>query len=173
MPIMKIFDKNDHTVYVPNPHQVVQIYDTTYPDTHFEAEKDARLPGCIMQMTSQPGLGSIPILNFSARQIKRTIQEKVDGGIGFLKMFFNSNYISKGTRYVNLEHVAFLRHKEGTKPYILLDNDQWENNQTFHRIILEDDPLTIALQMRRVINRLDQDEELCCAAPPEEDDSEE
>ena len=100
------------------------------------------------------------VAGVTARQMKRTIQEQLQDHhvMGFLKL--HSNYHGhKGLRYINVEHIA-----------AVFDNgSQCEIKLEYHKglIRLEDvDTLEVAAQVRRVIKRLDQDQELCCKPEP-------
>ena len=166
MPIMKVNDF-DGTHYVPHPHRVVEIHDAFVN----EPVTGKQVAGCSVV------LGHHTLINVagqSALKMKRSIQENTEQDIGFLKLEFSTTKIPKGLRFVNLDHVIELRVKNPQQPTtfgtaLVLDSDQIGDPHDFddYSVHLTGDYRVVALQMRRVINRLDQDESLCCAAPPE------
>ena len=173
MPIMKVLGaQTGDTFYIPHPHRVVQLYD----DWHNNKNSGKREKGCIVFMASSATKGLFHVANITARQMKRSIQENTDQKIGFLKVTWRKNETELFNRYINVDHVISLRKPYNGKPYLELDNDDSAKElfgNHIHRVEFPIDNVdVIALQLRRVVARLDQDEELCCA-PPEEDDSEE
>ena len=171
MPIMKLHFANT-THYIAHPERVVQIYDAQFYNPTTEKHET----GCRVKF--QVREKSLPVSGVSARQIKRSIQQNTDVKIGFLKLDFSSDIV-KGNMYVNVDHVAALRVEHSVTPRVAIvldDHLTYDENA----IRLKDDEIVIdpqsdnsweqvALQLRRVLNRLDQDEELCCNAPPDAD----
>ena len=174
MPIMKIHDEvHGKTVYIPHPNRVAQIYDASFQHSHNNPNLP-RTPGCFIELSAPKDYGRIAIKNVSARKLKRSLQENAGENMGFLKMTFTSKHVPKGIRYVNIDHVLSLNvSKEGTATLEIDDVYRSVHGSESH-IRITDEASLIALQMKRIVDKLEQDEELCCAAPPEEeDDSEE
>ena len=98
------------------------------------------------------------LANVTARQMKRSIQEqlKENHELGFLKL--ESNYYNhKGVRYINVKHIAGLTDTGGQS----CDLQMEYHNRVIN---IEESGQEVAAQIRRVIKRLDQDQELCCQA---------
>ena len=163
--IMKVHDTLG-THYVPHPHRVVEIYDATVtaPVT------GKQVAGCSVVLGHHTVL---TVAGQSALKMKRSIQENTEQDIGFLKLDFSTTKFPKGLRFVNLDHVLELSVKDPSKPeaggLLVLDLDQVQDPHDYfdHTVGVTGDYRVAALQMRRVLNRLDQDETLCCSAPPE------
>ena len=156
MPIMKLHD-NYGTHYVPHPHRVVMIYDGKV----WDPSMNKFVPGVSMQMGFHHQ--GISVQNIAALKLKREVQENTEQDIGFLKLNMTRGDVSVGNMYVNLDHVFELRVEEQRAVLVMgISPDGGAEH-----LIYVDDPLQVALQMRRVLNRLDQDEELCCNAPPD------
>ena len=157
MPIMKL-PIGTESAWIPFPHEVHRIYENPGFD------------GCYLEMSAHHEDPGIQIKGHTARQVKREIQENVDVETGFLKTF----YVRDGKTYTQYYNVKFLEFMESSKdrddkPITLLHfRDSKHIDKLLH------DPAHVALQLRRIIKRLDQDEELCCAPPaaPEENDAE-
>ena len=156
--IMKFLDSISHnkgqTHYLFHPERIVSIHDTA--------------TGCRL-IYEDFGRGEIE--GFSARQIKRSIQEQVDEPMGFLK----TEYVWKGhtgVHYFNVQRVLsiisvkpeIVNNKEQARCHMLLDY----SNGAYTILHPAQD---VAYQIKRVLKRLDQDQELCCA--PEEEAEEE
>ena len=157
MPIMKVPHVTGN-VWIPFPHEVHHIYESPNFD------------GCALEMSAHHEAGHIKIKGHTARQVKREIQENVDVETGFLKTF----YVRDGKTYNQYYNVKFLEYMESSKdrddkPITLL---HFRDSKHIEKLL--HDPAQVALQLRRIIKRLDQDEELCCVPPaaPEENDAE-
>ena len=145
--ILKIQDASKNikpNVYIFFPENVIELMDTA--------------KGCLIKYSNDDNI-DVLAANVTARQMKRSIQEqlKEDHELGFLKL--ESNYHNhKGVRYVNVKHIAGL-----------IDNgDQCDIHMEYHDrfIRLQENGQEVAAQIRRVIKRFDQDQELCCQAVP-------
>ena len=153
--ILKLYDAGrKRTVYIFYPENIYEIKDTPQGETPV---------GCEI-LYSQDDNIEIKVADVSARKMKRSIQEQLEGNhnIGFLKLHTNTNGIIR-LQYINVKHIAGL---------IAFDK-RCDIQMEYHdRIVrVEENPLEVAAQIRRVIKRLDQDQELCCtpAAAPAED----
>ena len=140
-PVMKVVDSQGQTVYLFNLYDVVAIWDTSKGTT------------LVLEGEVDPGI-LIYIPNVRARIIKRSIQENVDEPIGFLKTDIEGD---KGhLRYDNVRYIRAIHPQKGPA------NEKWAviNNEW----VIHAEPQPVAAQVRRVLKRLDQDEEFCCAA---------
>ena len=146
--ILKIQDsseRNKPNVYIFFPENIFELIDTS--------------KGCLIRFSSDKNI-DIVAANVTARQMKRSIQEqlKEDHELGFLKL--ESTYSNhKGVRYINVKHIAGL---------IDNGNNQCDIYMEYHNrlIAIDESGQEVAAQIRRVIKRLDQDQELCCQAEP-------
>ena len=156
MPIFKFTDSNG-THYNPHPERVIEISDVKYTDPRTLK----KVEGCQVLFYGEGFHHSLPL---SARALKRSIQENTDVEIGFLKF---SHQVQKGNRYINVAHVADFVIDTTGKGHLYLEHiDKNYDNPWRITITAPTDPLQVALQLRRVVNRLEQDDELCCNAPP-------
>ena len=149
MPIMKLLDSKNNTVWIPFPHKTFEILDMSDGG------------GCEIY-TSPPAQSVFPIKGKSAREVKRSIQENVDTPIYFLKTYYTINNVNRNV-YVNSEvisHVVGIT--KGGNPATELHFDGSEDVFT----VLHE-PHEVANQLRRIAKRFDQDQELCCSPPPE------
>ena len=146
MPIMKLLDDKNNTVWIPHPHNVFEIEDIQ--------------GGCRIWL--HPGSNeSLPVKGQTARAVKRSIQENVEVPIYFLKTHYVAT--EKRTVYLNTEYLMFVEASEkNNEPVALL---HFEGTPT--PFTVEHDPTEVALQLRRIAKRFDQDQELCCSPPPE------
>ena len=145
--ILKVVD------VLPIRHRTVFIF---FPEKIFELMDTAK--GCMINYTARSD--KIVVAGVTARQMKRTIQEQLQDyhEIGFLKL--HSDYQNhKGLRYINVNHIS-----------AVFDNgSQCEIKLEYHKDIISLDDantLEVAAQIRRVIRRLDQDQEFCCKPEP-------
>ena len=142
--ILKVVDiskPNKPTVYIFFPENILDLVDT--------------VKGCEIRYSSEINI-DVVVENVTARQMKRSIQEqlKEDHNLGFLKL--ESTYNGhKGLRYINVKHIAGVI-DEGNKDCYL----QPEYHQ--RQIQVQERAQDVAAQIRRVIKRLDQDQDLCC-----------
>ena len=150
--ILKFIDRQfkGQTHYVFQPDQITEMHD--WDD------------GC--RFSYAGGVGSIA--NVSARQFKRSLQDQLDEPLGFLKTDY-----AHGVRYINVKHILSVISR---KPY----TDGAGTHHTCDVNIDEDTSYRfagaakdVAYQVRRVLKRLDQDEEICCLPEEEEAEAEE
>ena len=157
MAIMKVFD-GKQTHYIFRPEDIVEIYDGELDD--------ARVVAIIPRAAAAP----IHIVtDKNSRDIKREIQANSDEPIGYLKLD-DEQHVKKGRRYINAKYIVATRPKkvrlsvEGSDTEIvdgsLLSIDHHSGSTT----LVAADPFEVARQIRRILIRLDQDEDLCCAA---------
>ena len=144
--------------------QILKLYDAArkrtvfifYPENIYELIDTSR--GCVIRY-SEDDSQYVLVADVTARQMKRSIQEQLDGNhtIGFLKL--HSDYMNhKGLQYINVKHIAGL---------IAFDS-RCDLQMEYHdrNVGVEENPLEVAAQIRRVIKRLDQDQDLCCEPVP-------
>ena len=166
-PVMKI-DSGGITHYLFHPERVLEIRDVGKPDK------------LAARMYFNRGHGPEHPLYFqaegiTARDLKRSIQENVPEKIGFLKLDYNTDTHGKGARrYVNVDHLVSL-HPTRIKKQV--DGQTVTVGATYlygvgFEITVEGAAYNIAWQIRRVLKRLDQDEEFCCDAPAAEAEAE-
>ena len=161
MPIMKLHDTGG-THYFPHPHRVAEIHDAKVKDLSTGKKVD----GSVVSFKALHHAIHVP--NISALKIKREIQENTEQDIGFLKLRQFADGEDRGNRYINVDHVIeFKVHRGRNDGRFVMDEVGHDLNAYEIAIVAPTDPLQVALQLRRVINRLDQDEELCCNAPPD------
>ena len=144
--ILKVHDaKGQKTHYIFYPERILDLTDT--------------IKGCLLRYAHVNR--NIIIADITARQMKRTIQEQLEGHhiMGFLKL--ESNYNNhKGKKYINALHIAGIH--EIDKDTCDLQYDTHPDGAT-----IEEPAFNVAYQVRRIIKRLDQDQELCCQAETE------
>ena len=166
-PVMKILDSRGTTHYLFHPERVREILDAGKPD------KPAA------RMYFDQGHGPEHPLEFriegiTARGLKRSIQENVPETIGFLKLDYNTDAHGKGARrYVNVDNLVSLR---GSTRSRQIDGQTVQVEETAltgygHGVRIEATSYSVASQIRRILKRLDQDEEFCCDAPEPEAES--
>ena len=145
--ILKIQDSSETrkpNVYIFFPENIFELIDTS--------------AGCLIRFSSDKST-DIVAANVTARQMKRSIQEQLKEyhELGFLKL--ESTYMNhEGVRYLNVKHIAGL-----------IDEGKFcDLRMEYHnRVIrIEENGQEVAAQIRRVIKRLDQDQELCCQEVP-------
>ena len=116
----------------------------------------------------------------NARDVKREIQEQHDEPIGYLKMS-DERLVENGRRYVNAKyilsgHPAKVRTKVDGKwivvdgTFVAIDHYYDDAHSAHAGLHVNLDPFEVARQIRRILRRLDQDEEICCAAAPEDEE---
>ena len=139
--ILKLYDVNDkRTVFIFFPENIYELIDTSR--------------GCMIRY-SQDDKQKVIVADTTARQMKRSIQEQLqeDHTIGFLKLHSNYNN-HKGLQYINVKHIAGL---------IDLGSGCDLKMEYHDRVVgVDENALEVAAQIRRVIKRLDQDQDLCC-----------
>ena len=158
MPIMKLPIANGQTAWIPFPHTVYSI-------------EDNRIGGTYMLLEPHPtAAAEYTIKGHSARDVKRSIQENTDEHIGFLKLALGN---TGRTRYLNTFYIESLESISAKKARIHARGSGGagdDGGQLYMDIAA--DPAQLALQLRRIVKRLDQDEEFCCDAPAEEEEAE-
>ena len=145
--IMKLvdLDNNNRTHYILRPEEIYQIHDSA--------------KGCVASYSYG---GRVHIAGFTARQLKRSIQDQLDEhSLGYLKTAFEHQG-HKGTRYLNVNHILSVMDIGNNRSKILIHIGQ------VVKIEVEHSAQSAAYQIRRVLNRQDQDEEICCVPEPEE-----
>ena len=168
-PVMKILDSQGRTHYIFHPERVLDIQDAGKPDKP------------VAKMYFDPGLGPDHPLEFriegiTARGLKRSIQENVPEKIGFLKLDYNTDTYGKGARrYINVDSMISLYGYTRSRQ---IDGQTVEVEQAAltaqgFSVFIDATAYNVAWQIRRVLKRLDQDEEFCCDAPAAEEASEE
>ena len=169
-PVMKI-DRNGVTQYLFHTERVLEILDVGKPEK----------PAAIMYFDNSHEVGhweSYRLEGVTARYLKRTIQDNASDKVGFLKLDYNTETHGKGARrYVNVDWIMSIRALNFTKT---VDGQKVTVGGALIRgkdlyVHVEGAPFAVAAQVRRVLKRLDQDEEFCCDAPEPEaetDDSE-
>ena len=148
--IMKIVDSiTDSTVYIMHPQDLHEIVDTP--------------KGCILVYAAS----RIPVEvhGRSALSLKREIQERLDEPLNFLKLEYTDTGGNAGTRYLNIHDVAGVRtYKNGDKEIgVVVYARHTGELKTMAT------PIDLARQVRRILLKLDQDQEICCA-PTEADE---
>ena len=167
-PVMKL-DLSGTTYYIFHPERVREIRDVGKPDK----------PAAKMYFDRGHGPEhplDLYVGGITARDLKRSIQENVPEKIGFLKLDYNTDTHGKGARrYVSVDHLVSLHPTRINKQ---VDGQTVQVGGTYlygvgFEITVEGAAYNIAWQIRRVLKRLDQDEEFCCDAPAAEEASEE
>ena len=168
-PVMKIVDSGGRTHYIFHPERVLEIRDVGKPDK----------PAAQMFFDSageHTNRYDYSIDGITARDLKRNIQENVPDTIGFLKLDYNTDrHGPKARRYLNVDTIVSL---QATRINRQVDGQIVQVGGASLRglgfgLVIEGAPFAIAAQVRRVLKRLDQDEEFCCDAPEPEAESEE
>ena len=169
-PVMKVLTEAQGTFYIFHPERIHGISDfgkpgapaaslTFYTNTQYD-----RNHGCVVE-------------GISARDMKRSIQENVPESIGFLKLSLPTDrHGPQARRYINVDDIVYIssvrlsRTIDGQKVVV----GGSKIHTLHHTITVEGAPFAIAAQIRRVLKRIDQDEEFCCAADDAEveDDTE-
>ena len=166
MPIMKLPTPNGKTAWILHPHRVFFVIDHVTKD------------GCELRLsphleTVEAG-GDFNISGYTARQIKRSIQENVDTPIYFLKSVYYSKHQGQDVPrniYFNTDYLSFITETEINKnPQPSVPGTALHFEASKHAWMLEHDHIHVATQLRRIANKLDQDEELCCSNLPTEEE---
>ena len=141
--ILKIPDsETKKTHYIFHPERIYDLTDTA--------------DGCLLRYGGVQNMATAA--DTSARQMKRLIQEQILDGMGFLKL--ESIYRNhKGKRYINVDHIAGVVDHGNNKCEIILEHHK-------QHFAVNEAAFDVAYQIRRVIKRLDQDQELCCEPEP-------
>ena len=169
-PVMKIVDAVDgRTKYIFNIKGLHDIHDVGKPDKPIAAIRfDANDENSHLQ--------SFRVAGVTARDMKRSIQENFPDELGFLKLdYSDARYGPQARRYLNVTQVIAISPARFGK---LVDGQRvlvgGARIQTKGEVIIvEGAPFALAAQVRRVLKRLDQDEEFCCEAPePEAEEAE-
>ena len=157
-PVMKIVDSGKMTHYIFHPERVAHIHDVGKPDK----------PAAIMYFDgpSYEVHSKFRVDGVTARGLKRSIQENVPEKVGFLKLDYNTDSFGKGARrYINVDHIVSVN---AAQVFARVDGKSVVVSGTrVHgldfNVDVEGAPFAIAAQIRRVLKRLDQDEDFCCA----------
>ena len=164
--IMKVLDARGITRYMLHPERVHEIRDAMTSD---DGKKD---PGVHVWFSTESHV-PIAFVGVNARQVKRDIQANLDVSIGFLKVDFETPGIEKARRYINVESILEVRPTEGNekKTRAVIDRQETDLQRNFY-VNIDAAPFDVAYQIRRVLQRLDQDQTLCCDTPEEETEEE-
>ena len=157
--ILKYLDSASKTHWVFNPSDCVEIRDnedgscSLITPYHRGNNFAANVPGT------------------PARALKRSIQERVDEPLAFLKLHFIMSNHKAGNRYINIKHIHALTSRPAR-----VDGEEVVYSTLIygehHDFKVDMEPGALAFQIRRVLKRLEQDEEICCEAPVEEESTE-
>ena len=145
MPIMKLPIHNGQSAWIPFPHTVYTISDQPSGDSYITMDP------------SPNSFAGYTVKGVSARDLKRSIQENVDEHIGFLKMNVADTTMKI---YVNVSHVKSIDSVSAKKARI-------HARASEYAWVVAHDPAQLALQLRRIVKRMDQDEEICCTGQDE------
>ena len=149
--IMKFVNSSTkQTMYVLYPENIYEIHDTA--------------EGCWIGYSDD---GEAYIDGFTARQVKRSIQEKLDQPLRYLKTEFT--YAGhKGTRYFNVAKIsAVISHGVVDRNNEKIEVCSIRLHSTPHEYKVDHPAHEVAYQIRRVMDKLDQDEEICCSPETE------
>ena len=168
-PVMKIVDSKEVTHYIFHPERVLQIFDVGKPDK----------PAASMFFhngSENENITYLHIAGTTARGLKRSIQENVPEKIGFLKLDYNTDtHGPSARRYLNVDSIvslhAFTRSRKIDGQTVEVEETELTGHG--YETSIEGTAQSVAAQIRRVLKRLDQDEEFCCEAPAAEEASEE
>ena len=166
MPIMKLPAPDGKTIWILHPHRIFYILDS----------KDKKSCDLFMSphLNTSESKSYINIAGYSARQLKRSIQENVVEPMHFLKSVHpitHNNTTSEINVYFNVDHLVYITETEINKsPQPSVPGTALHFEGTKHTFKLEHDHKHVALQIRRIANKLDQDEELCCSNLPTEEE---
>ena len=149
--ILKVVDVNSgKTNFIFFPERVVALTDTS--------------KGCRIDYSDSGHY--IVVAGVSALKMKRSIQEQLqeDHSIAFLKL--ESNYFGhKGKEYINIYHIAGIIDYDETCSIVF--------EHLGHQTKIQEPAYDVAFQIRRLIKKLDQDQDLCCeTVAAEESDTE-
>ena len=154
MPIMKLPTIGGQTAWIPFPHTVFSITD--------EPNGGSRL-----HMDPHPNNSAEYVVKgVSARDMKRSIQENTDEHIGFLKLSVGT---TARKMYMNTFYIESVESLSATKSVI---NIRGGGGNALGVLTVTADPAQLAYQLRRIVKRLDQDEEFCCDEPAGEEEAE-
>ena len=156
--IFKVLDANGDTHWFFNPGDIIEIADTGI--------------GCSIRTERKNSHYHIAhISDVKAIAIKRSIQERLEEPLGFLKLRFNLDRQTEGNRYINIKFI----HAVVSRDVVIDRKDVQRATLSYgHHLNYKVDmePGDLAFQIRRVLKRLEQDEEICCEAPVEEESTE-
>ena len=172
--IMKFANFDGNTHYVFHPERLLEIRDYMVEDR--AQEGNPKVAGCRVNWDeSRMYTHRTFVPHVTARQMKRNIQEAVDVTVGFLKLNYTHANFENGRVYVNVENIRLIDPATITKD---VDGKQVDikgtrlltvGEERYH-VIVEHPPHEVAAQIRRVLKRLEQDEELCCSMPDDDDE---
>ena len=172
MAVWKVHD-GLKTHYIFRPEDIVEIRDIA-------KGVRVRLPAAQGEFGGHHAISIVTEKN--ARDVKREVQEQHDEPIGYLKMT-DERYVENGRRYINAKYVVSAHPaKVGTRidgKYVTVDGafvsidhfyDDSGHESSLPGLHVALDPFEVARQIRRILRRLEQDEEICCAAAPEDEE---
>ena len=167
--IMKLVNYNGATQYIPHPGRLLEIRD------HFGSPLEDGVAGCRVSWDEgRFNSHRTHMPNVTARQMKRSIQDGVEDPVYFIKFEYDHPKIKKGLRYINVDHLRVIEPATITKD---VDGKQVKingtrihtTNEARFNIDVEHPLSEVAVQVRRVLKRLEQDQDLCCSAPADDD----
>ena len=161
--IMKILDAVGHTRYIFHPERVHEIRDAM-------VSKDGKKEVGVQVWFSTRNHEAALFVGANARQVKRDIQANLDVPIGFLKVDFEAPGIEKARRYINVDGILEVGPGGEGTTNVVVDRQETDQQRAFY-VNIDAEPFDVAYQIRRVLQRLDQDQTLCCE-PEEETDKE-
>ena len=157
--ILKVLDhRHKKTLYVTHVERVTIIRDTTY--------------GCLLRFGHQSDpTASIGVHN--ALYMKRAVQELAEEPLAFIKL----DYVQEATEgyrkrmYINVANILAVRETP------ILEGEVTSPGTTIHilgrhdEVLVRADVQTVMPQIRRALDRLDQDNDtaLCCDQPADDD----
>ena len=165
--IMKVLDALGATRYIFHPERVHEIRDAIV--TKNDRKKEVGVQVWFSSESHVP----IAFVGVNARQVKRDIQANLDVSIGFLKVDFETPGIEKARRYINVESILEVKPTGGAEKTTraVIDRQETDQQRNFY-VHIDAEPFDVAYQIRRVLQRLDQDQTLCCDKPEEETEEE-
>ena len=150
--VMKLVDDKSQTEYILYPERIREIQDNS--------------TGCWISFAGSRGGVQIP--NVSARKVKRSIQDRLEQSLGYLKAEYPGGGAENGVRYFNVDYIAsVISHGTVDRNGTLIEVCGILMEDGGHEIKIDHPAHEVAYQVRRVIRRLDQDEEICCSPETE------
>ena len=166
-PVMKFDDYQGITRYLFHAERVHDIHDLGKPGKPLASMRfDVNNENSV--------LSEYRIAGITARDLKRNIQDNEPEKLGFLKLSYNTDFHGpQARRYLNVVHVVSV---SPGRIYRMIDGQRTEFGAAMIQtrsdtITVEGAPFAVAAQIRRILKRLDQDEEFCCDAPESEAES--
>ena len=164
---IKFIGNSGETVYIFNGDAVTEIFDILYGSIGMRGT-----PASAVHLVDYEGR-QVVVQNTTARQFKRSLQSISKDPLGYIKFSFDGiaqdRSTFKGNIYIN---ARLITHIDSTTIKKTVDNKKVETPGTLiythsNSIVrtVEVPVATVATQIERVLNRLEQDEEMCCQSP--------